>query len=64
MSEVSKERERIDFLIKRDGLEKTREWVEMGLATYIDAAVRESKYWANIQEFQKFLEETKTDDHN
>jgi DNA-binding SARP family transcriptional activator len=65
---VSSERERIDFLLERDGLPPTREWVERTRRIYADALASASSHAAApecrrlfeeaIRDFEGWLAET------
>lgn len=64
--EPSPESERIDFLLRRDGLEATRAWVERTLAIYRKALAEPRHYAADpvykprferaVREFEGWLE--------
>ena len=57
MTGREEERFRIEFLIARDGEFAAKKWVEQTRAIYVEKALRESRYWDSIQEFDAFLEE-------
>ena len=52
------ERDRVKFVVDRDGPEAARKFAEQGLALYTEAAIRESKYREAVAYYKKYLTES------
>jgi hypothetical protein len=56
-----RERDRISFVIERDGMEAAIKWAEQTRAIYFKAAVEHSPYADSIAELEQFLREKQGD---
>ena len=49
------EKDRLDFVEKRDGIEAAITFAKQGAYLYINGAIDQSKYKSSIDEYKKFL---------
>ena len=58
---MSNERDRIDFVVQRDGMEAAVKWAEQTRSIYFRASVEQSRFGDSIDELEAFLKEKQGD---
>jgi hypothetical protein len=58
---MSNERDRINFMIERDGMEAAVKWAEQTRSIYFKASMEQSRFGDSIKELEVFLEEQQGD---
>ena len=55
--DMKRERERINFVIKRDGLDAAIKWAEQTRDIYIKHAIKYSRYNDSVEELTRFIDD-------